>query len=112
MPNCADLEGFLNFDFRFAPDTKNLMSTESEISFQPEWKELLHGTLEGRQFTIELTMGVLKVFLPTASKWEALAPAWAKGRWEQVRAALAAWCEKQKIPLVIEENAWVEFDKT
>ena len=88
------------------------MSTEPEIKFQPDWKELLVGTLNGKKFTIELTMGVLTVYLPPASKWETSAPNWAKGRWEQVRNELTVWCEKSKIPLVLEENAWVEFSET
>lgn len=78
------------------------MSSDVKTIFQPEWKELLIGTIDSKHFTIELTMGVLTVYFPTAAKWEASAPAWAKGKWEQVRVDLAAWCE---------ENAWVEFEK-
>ncbi len=85
------------------------MNTESKIRFQPRWKELLIGSMDGKQFTIELTMGVLTVYFPTAPKWQACAPAWAKGKWEQVREELTVWCQKEKIPLVIEDNAWVEF---
>lgn len=85
------------------------MGTESKVNFRLEWKELLIGTIDGRQFTIELTMGVLSVYFPTKAKWDVSAPAWAKMSWEQVRADLAVWCGKQEIPLVIEENAWVEF---
>ena len=48
---------------------------------------------------------------PTVAKWEASAPKWAEGRWEQVKVSLSSWCEEQKIPLVIEDNAWVEFDE-
>ena len=87
------------------------MSTESKITFQPKWKELLVGTMDGKQFTIELTMGILTVYFPTAAKWESSAPNWAKGLWERVRISLSSWCEEQKIPLVIEDNAWVEFDE-
>jgi hypothetical protein len=88
------------------------MKTEPKTKFQPKWKEELIGTIDGKQFTIELTMGVLTVYFPTAAKWEASAPIWAKGRWEQVKSELTDWCEKEKIPFVIEENAWVEFDKS
>ena len=87
------------------------MSTDSKINFQPQWRELLIGTMDGNRFTIGLTMGVFKVFLPTAAKWEASAPVWAKGQWERVRTDLAAWCEQEKIPLVIDQDAWVEFHK-
>jgi len=88
------------------------MNNDSKIEFQPEWKELLNGTIDGKRFTIELTMGTLTVYFPTAAKWETSAPIWAKGKWEQVRAELITWCEKAKIPLVIEDNAWVEFDES
>lgn len=54
-------------------------------------------------------MGVLTVYFPTLAKWEASAPDWAKDEWERVRTDLADWCEHQKIPLVIEDNAWVSF---
>jgi hypothetical protein len=74
------------------------------------WKEQLVCTMDNKRFVIELTMGALKVFFPTRSKWEASAPDWAKGHWERVRADLSAWCERKKIPLVIEDAAWVEFD--
>ena len=85
------------------------MATPSQVQFRSEWKELLIGSMDGKQFTIELTMGVLTVYLPTLAKWEASAPEWAKHQWERVRADLSAWCEQQKIPLVIEDHAWVEF---
>jgi len=56
--------------------------------------------------------GHINSLFPTAAKWETSAPIWAKGKWEQVRAELITWCEKAKIPLVIEDNAWVEFDES
>ena len=71
---------------------------------------MLNGTIDGRQFTIEFMMGIPTIYMPTADKWEASAPVWAKGQWERVRADLATWCKENGIPLVIEENAWVEFD--
>jgi len=83
--------------------------TPSKVQFRPEWKELLIGSMDGNEFTIELTMGVSTVYFPTLEKWESLAPDWAKQQWERVRADLADWCGQQKIPLVIEAHAWVEF---
>lgn len=81
----------------------------AKVQFRPEWKELLVGSMDGKEFTIELTMGVLTVYFPTNEKWEASAPDWAKHQWERVRADLAIWCGQQKIPLVIENHAWIEF---
>ena len=104
------LSGFHNLTSALELASKNFVNTESKITFQPKWKELLIGTIDGKQFTIELTMGTLKVYFPAVAKWEASAPGWAKGRWEQVRVSLSSWCDEQKIPLEIEDNAWVEFD--
>ncbi len=86
------------------------MTTASKVQFEPKWKDELVCTMDGRQFVVEMTMGFLKVFFPTQPKWEASAPAWARQQWERVRADLAAWCEQQKMPLVIEDHAWVSFD--
>jgi hypothetical protein len=85
------------------------MSAPTKVQFQPEWKELLIGTMDDRRFVIELTMGVLTVYFPTAAKWEASAPDWARPQWERVRTDLSAWCAQQSIPLVIEDHAWVDF---
>ena len=86
------------------------MTTTSKVQFQPKWKEELVCTLDGRRFVIELTMGILTVYLPTQSKWQKSAPEWAAQHWGRVREDLSTWCEQQKIPLVIEEHAWVSFD--
>jgi hypothetical protein len=66
--------------------------------------------LDGQRFIIELTMGILTAFLPTQAKWEASAPEWARHQWVRVRDDLSDWCTKQKIPLIIEDNAWVCFE--
>lgn len=79
------------------------------IEFAPKWKEELICRLDDRQFVLELTMGTLNAFLPTKAKWEATAPDWARHQWERVHADLEAWCKQQKIPLVVEDHAWVEF---
>ena len=67
--------------------------------------------MDGRTFVIELTMGVLTVYFPTQSTWEAFAPEWAANQWQRVKDDLSAWCEQQKIPLVIEDHAWVQFER-
>jgi len=86
------------------------MTTASKAQFEPKWKEELVCTMDGRRFVVELTMGRLAVYFPTNAKWKAAAPEWAASQWERVRDDLVAWCAQQKIPLVIEENAWVQFD--
>jgi len=86
------------------------MTTTSKVQFQPKWKEELVCTMDGRRFVVEMTMGVLTVYFPTQSKWETSAPDWARHQWERVREDLAGWCQQEKMPLVIEDHAWVSFD--
>jgi hypothetical protein len=86
------------------------MTAISKVRFQPRWKEELVCTMDGKPFVVELTMGILTVYFPDQSKWEASAPDWAKHQWARVREDLATWCEQQKIPLVIQNHAWVSFD--
>ena len=86
------------------------MNSTSKVQFQPKWKEELVCTMDGKSFVIELTMGVLTVYFPTQSKWEASAPEWAMQQWTRVEHDLSAWCAEQKIPLVIEEHTSVQFE--
>jgi hypothetical protein len=43
------------------------MTATAKVQFQPKWEEELVCTMDGRQFVVEMTMGVLKVFFPTRS---------------------------------------------
>jgi hypothetical protein len=81
----------------------------NRVTFQPKWKEELVCTMDGTSFVIELTMGVATVYLPSQHKWEASVPDWARDQWERVKADLSDWCQQQDIPLVIDDQAWVEF---
>lgn len=85
------------------------MPGSAKVQFEPKWKEELICTMDAKRFTIELTMGVLTVYFPTRSKWETIAPDWAKPHWERVKNDLATWCLQQAIPLHIDDNAWVAF---
>jgi len=58
--------------------------------------------MDGRTFVVELTMGRLTVYFPTQLRWEASTPDWARAQWARVQRDLSAWCEHQKIPLVVE----------
>jgi hypothetical protein len=55
------------------------MSIPSKVQFNPRWKEELVCTMDGRQFIIEMTMGVYTAYLPSETKWEQAAPEWAAG---------------------------------
>ena len=87
------------------------MSSQGTFQFSPRWKEEVVGSLDGRSFSIELSMGsACHAYLPTQERWEAAAPDWAKGIWEKVRSDIEAWCESQRYPLTIAANCWVSFD--
>jgi len=81
------------------------------VLFSPRWKEELVGSLGGKSFVIEFSMGSANhAYLPERERWEASAPDWAKPLWEKVKADLESWCEGQKIPLTVDANSWVSFD--
>ena len=65
--------------------------------------------MDGHTFIIEITMGVLTVYLPTCEKWNAIAPEWALGQWERAHREIVRWCDGENIPLIIDEQAWVSF---
>ncbi|MEJ7138602.1 hypothetical protein [Amphibiibacter pelophylacis] len=85
------------------------MTATSKVQFQPKWKEELVCTMDGMSFIIEQSTGVITVYFPTQTRWESLAPEWARQQWERVRADLSTWCQQQKIPFVIEDHARVSF---
>ena len=66
--------------------------------------------MDGHTFVLEMTMGIDIVYLPTEAKWEAEAPDWARSSWSRVREDLSKWCDRNKIPMQIQEDAWVNFN--
>lgn len=66
--------------------------------------------MDGHTFVLEFTMGVCAAYLPTQAAWESIAPDWARPNWERIRSALADWCDRERVPLHVEANAWVRFD--
>jgi hypothetical protein len=84
------------------------MNTEAlRYSFSPRWKEELVCTCRLGDFVIEMPMGITTVYLPTAERWQVLAPEWARGHWEILHAQLAEWCARQHIPLQLDATATV-----
>lgn len=105
---------FFNFRLRNSLEPRERATAGPEellpqVEFTPKWKELLIGRMDGHRFTIEMTMGVAKVFLPSEKTWNATAPDWARNQWPRVHSDLKLWCRQQSIPLVVEDTAWVEF---
>lgn len=75
--------------------------------FQARWREELKVTCSSGSFILEFPMGVLTVLLPTEKFWSKKAPSWAANLWSVLQAELAAWCEMEKIELVICDDASV-----
>lgn len=75
--------------------------------FQARWKEEMLCTCSLGSLILDMPMGVVSVYLPTRSKWEATAPAWAREQWRSVHEQLSQWCSRNTTPLHIEENAQV-----
>ena len=87
------------------------MNTPDKVQFEPRWKEELLCSIDGHTFIVEMTMGVLTVYMPTKSKWEQIAPEWAKSHWQRIITDLSAWCDAEKIPLKYDDNAWASFNQ-
>lgn len=79
----------------------------STFTFNPTWKEELVCTGPGGAFVLEYPMGVPSVFLPTEDAWRSKAPPWARDLWPVLKTDLEAWCEDNRIQLVIDESAAV-----
>ncbi len=79
-----------------------------KFTFTPKWKEELVCSCSQGGFIIEMTMGVDGIYFPTENKWKTEAPNWTLIYWDSIRAQLSSWCEKNKIPLYVDESAWVQ----
>jgi hypothetical protein len=84
------------------------MAPPASYEFTPRWKELLVIKCPQGSLVVEMTMGVLEVSFPTPERWSELSPPWAQARYGELLEALRRWCAQQKIPLVVDQAAWVE----
>jgi hypothetical protein len=78
------------------------------IRFQQRWKELLDCITPLGTVTVEMTMGIPQVYFPSEARWRRDAPAGLADHWEVMAAACQRWCAQQKLPLTIDDNAWME----
>lgn len=74
------------------------------LQFKPRWKEELVCSTDDGEFSLDFTMGKLKVFLPDEASFNAAAPQWAVGHWNEIHEALKEWCHAASIPLVVEPS--------
>ena len=88
---------------------RSVAGTRSDgvFTFQPCWKEELVCSCSRGAFVLEMPMGVATVYLPTAERWPAVAPGWAKEDWTVVHRELAVWCRGEQIPLHVDATARV-----
>ena len=81
--------------------------SDGVFTFQLRWKEELVCSCSRGSFVLEMPMGITTVYLPTAERWPAVAPGWAKEDWTVVHRELAAWCRGEQIPLRVDATAQV-----
>lgn len=77
------------------------------LSVTPRWKEELVVSCDAGAFSIDLTMGTLKVFLPDEASFDRTAPHWAVGHWNEIHDAVKRWSDVNSVPLVVEPNGRV-----
>lgn len=88
-----------------------MLFTRSKFSFTPKWKEELVCRTPWAAFTVEITMGVLHVYFPDEAKWKKDLLGHLHDKWSEVVQELGRWCEKEKIPLSLVPDAWIELHK-
>lgn len=71
----------------------------NNIEFNPRWREELEAISPEGKLIFELTMGRRHVYFPDQARWLALAPEWAKDRWQLYVEACQDWCRKERIPI-------------
>lgn len=77
------------------------------ITFTPRWKEELVATSSQGTLIFELTMGRYHVYFPTRERWMSSVPEWAKDAWQDYLDQCTSWCDNNKIPLTLTDNAYV-----
>jgi hypothetical protein len=78
-----------------------------KFEFKGRWKEQLVCSCSLGSFVLEMPMGIMSVYLPTAHQWELRAPEWARPHWDELHKQLGAWCSAHNWPLYIDGSASV-----
>lgn len=81
------------------------------IHFTPRWREELVATSNEGKLIFELTMGTYHLYFPDLATWKKSVPEWAKDKWEYYEQECTKWCEQQRIPISIVDNALVYEEK-
>ncbi len=81
-----------------------------DYEVRARWKEELVCKGAEGSLVFEMTMGVPHVYFPTPEKWLTEAPAWAKGKRDEILEAIDAFCKRSGVPLTIDDKAWVGVD--
>jgi hypothetical protein len=75
------------------------------IVLRGRWREELETTSAEGKLIFEFTMGREHVYFPDQARWQALAPPWAKAKWQPYLEACRAWCKEYRYPLSIVADA-------
>jgi len=75
------------------------------IEFRPRWKEELEAISPEGKLVFEFTVGEMHVYFPDEARWQAIAPAWARGKWAVYEQACRTWCGQNRIPISLVSDA-------
>lgn len=81
------------------------------IRFQVRWKEEIVAYSDEGALVFEFTMGSDHVYFPDEGRWAGQAPAWAKDKWAEYKAAAEQWCAANRVPFTVAENGWMYEEK-
>lgn len=77
------------------------------IKFHVRWREELVASSDEGALVLELTMGKWHMYFLMQKRWEGQVPSWAKAQWDEYKSASEAWCQREKIPFSMVDNALV-----
>lgn len=78
-----------------------------DFTFEPRWKEELVCWCSLGALLLDMPMGVVSVYLPSAEAWQQRAPIWARPHWEELHVQLRNWCAASSFPLHVDGSAGV-----
>jgi hypothetical protein len=82
------------------------------ITFRTRWREELEAISDEGKLIFEFTVGRFQVYFPDHQRWLAIAPEWAKGKWEFYKTACENWCRENKFPMSLTNDAHVYEERT
>jgi hypothetical protein len=75
--------------------------------FTPRWKETLACASAEGEVVLEMMFIEPQVYFPTDDTWARHAPSWARNRRAELLGELEQWCAARRVPLTVDDKAWV-----